>query len=425
MKRKALVFMVILIMAASGLWAAAGRQTGTGSSGPVTLEFWTWLDEENYMTEVVKTYNALHPEVNVRLTVSPDWNQKLAIALSGGATIDAFCTGTPSDTAPYVEMGQVEKLDSYISASKMDVSGISGFIDSFKSEHGAVYCLPYRKSVWVLFYNKKVFDDAGIPYPGDNLTWEEYTELGKRLTKGSGDSKVYGILNFQPTSHWWRIPANTTSANNPVLAKDLAEYKKAAKLAWDYSYTYGIQPDYADRVGTAAGDYAGIFMQGNYGMMMNGDWAVNMLNTGIEKGANLDYDVAAIPHWAGKEAYSTGIPTVTSIPTASKHKDEIFKFISYLASNDGAKIISRFGMLPAWSSKDIQDIYLQGLAHPKHGEVFFTQKVYSQSPASSQYNRAQAIVAEEVSLYLLRERDLDATFTTIEQRIKDEVLNTR
>jgi multiple sugar transport system substrate-binding protein len=370
---------------------------------------------------VVETYNKLHPEINVKLTVSADWDQKKAIALSGGATVDVMCMGNPGDAAIYSELGQLVDLNPYIKAANTDVSGISGFLDSFNSEVGAVYGLPYRKSVWTLYYNKKVFDDAKIPYPSDNLTWEEYTELAQKLTKGTGDNKTYGLLNFQPTSAWWRAAANTTGANNPVVAKDLAEYKKAAKLAWDWSYTLGIQPSYADRVGTAGGDYAGSFMNGKYGMLVTGDWLVNMLNTAIEKGTVFDYDVAAIPHWTGKEAYTTGTPTMASIPVGSKLKDESFKFIAYLSSNEGAKILAKYGMMPAWSSQEVQDIFLKELPSPKHGSVFFTQKVYSQAPFSTQYSKGQSIVNEEMSLYLLQEQDLDKTYSIIEQRIKDEV----
>jgi multiple sugar transport system substrate-binding protein len=425
MKVKVMVLMMILVMA-SALWAGGGSQSGA-SAGKTTLEFYSWLDEENYLTEVVNTYNALHPEVNVRLTVSPttDYAQKIAITLSGGAVVDAICMNNPSQAATYSELGQLVDLNPYIKAANLDVSGISGFIDSFNNEVGAVYGLPYRKSVWVLFYNKKIFDDAGIPYPGDNLTWEQYSELAQRLTRGSGENKIFGVLNFGPTSAWWRAPANTTGANNPVVPGDLAEYKKAAQYTWDLSYKYQVQPLYADRVGTAAEDYAGIFMQGKHAMMVNGDWAVNMINTGISRGININYDVAAIPHWAGKEPYSTGTPSLGSVNVASKFKDEAFKFVSFLASNEGAKIISKYGMMPAWSSQEVMDIYLKELPNPKHGEVFFSQKVYSQAPFSTQYSRGQAIVNEEMSLFLLNEQEIDKTFSIIEQRIKDEVLNQR
>src|SRR5699024_2050658 len=56
---------------------------------------------------------------------------------------------------------------------------------------GAFYALPYRASSYALFYNKKIFDEKGVPYP-DNLTWDEYADLALQLTSGEGADKFYG-----------------------------------------------------------------------------------------------------------------------------------------------------------------------------------------------------------------------------------------
>ena len=109
----------------------------------------------------------------------------------------------------------VYELDDLIAANNTDITGAQATIDATKID-GKIYSLPYKTSSWFVVYNKDVFDAAGEPYPDGDWTWEEYAEVAARLTSGEGADKVYGSLNFQPTSMWWRVPANTKGAINPL-----------------------------------------------------------------------------------------------------------------------------------------------------------------------------------------------------------------
>jgi multiple sugar transport system substrate-binding protein len=375
------------------------------------------------MTKLVEVWNKANPDIQVHANFpanSTEYIQKITVALSGGAEVDVFCLTNPGDAGEIIKIGLVYELDDLMKKWSYDESGVSGLLDSTRAELGNVYCLPYRKGVWTLFYNKKLFDEAGIPYPS-NYTWEQYTEVGRQLTKGSGENKVYGILNYQPTSGWWRIAANVKGANNPAVPEELAEFKKAAKLVWDWSYTDGSQPPYSERTGTAGGDYAGSFSQGKYGMTVCGDWLIQMLNSNNEQGANLDYDIAACPYWAGTEPYSAGVPTLSFIPKNSKHPDEAFKFIAWLSGIEGAKLLAAEGLIPAYSSPEITAIFEKQLTSPKNISALFTQQVYSQAPFDPKYAGAMRIVNQEMSLYFLKEQDLEKTYSTIASRIQDEV----
>jgi multiple sugar transport system substrate-binding protein len=429
MKKTGLVLLILTLGALVNVYAGGKKDVPAGSTGsegskPVTIEFWSWLDEEPYLRKVIEAYKSVAPNVTVNPTFSADIFQKYVVAMSGGATMDVFCYSTVAGMATYVSAGQTEDLSPYITKYNIDTGGIASLLDAFKKESGTINFLPYRKSVWVLFYNKKIFDEAGIPYPDPvkPITWEEYTELGKRLTKGSGENKIWGILNFAPNSNWFRIPANTAGANNPMKPADLEQFKKAAKLSWDFSYTYNIQPPYSERTGTAGGDYIGAFLQGKYAMFINGDWVLNLISNAVrDNKGSISYDMAPLPYWAGSEPTSTGVPCVAAINVNSKVKDEAFKFASFLAGEDGAKVLAGESILPAWSSPSVQDIFLKSATSVENGEAFFNQKVNSQSPLDAKYDSAMRITVEEVSLYLLEEQDLNKTFDTIARRIKEEV----
>ena len=65
--------------------------------------------------------------------------------------------------------------------------------------NGKTYSLPYRNDWYVLYYNKDLFDAAGVEYPSNDMTWEEYYDLAAKMTSGEGSSKVYGSHN-----HTWQ-----------------------------------------------------------------------------------------------------------------------------------------------------------------------------------------------------------------------------
>ena len=78
------------------------------------------------------------------------------------------------------------------------------------------YVLPYRSSSYAIFYNKDIFDKAGEPYPID-ITWEEYAQIAKRLTSGSGENKIWG--GYIPD--WLRAPIMTLQRGSNLLDDDL------------------------------------------------------------------------------------------------------------------------------------------------------------------------------------------------------------
>ena len=397
-----------------------------GSTGEntekVTLEFYAWLDEEGIFTKLKEAYIADHPnvEINMQFVPSNDYETKLVTAFSGGADIDCFAVASPPTLAAYQAKGQVYALDEMIEANNTDLSGFQQTIDDTKID-GKIYSLPYKTSAWVVYYNKDIFDAAGVPYPEGDWTWDEYYETAAKLTSGEGADKIYGSLNYQPTSMWWRVPANGKGSINPLVEEQLDDWLAAAEFNKKLSDD-GYQPPYADRAGEAGADYTGAFLQGKYGMMYNGDWVIEMLNSAIADGETLNYDIAPLPHYEGEEPMTTGAPGLLMISENSDNKEESFDFISYCTGVEGAELLVQNDYFPAWSSDEIIEAYTSNKESPEHIEFIVNQKIGSQVPCDENYNTAQNIVKEEVSLYLLGEQELDATKQMILDRFANEIV---
>ncbi len=438
MKRKRTGKMAALALSgimAMTMLAGCGNSTGTESSdavqdtgkesesaGQVSLNFYAWLDEEGIFTKLAEAYEQKNPDVKINLNfvASTDYETKLITAFSGGAEIDCFAVSSPPSLAAYVAKNQVYALDDLIKEKNTDLSGSQETIDATKID-GKIYSLPYKTSSWFVVYNKDVFDAANVEYPDGDWTWEEYAEIAGKLTSGEGADKIYGSLNFQPTSMWWRVPANVKGAINPLDEAQLDAWLDAAEYCKKLSDD-GYQPPYADRAGEAGADYVGAFLTGKYGMLYNGDWVIEMLNTAIENGETCNYDIAPIPHWEGDEPMTVGAPATLQVAQNSQNPEAAYDFISFCCGPEGSRILLDNDYFPAWTSDEIVEGYCKGKTAPEHIEYVVNQTITSQVPCDPVYNTASNVVKEEVSLLLLGEQDRETARKNILERFENEVV---
>lgn len=407
----------------------AGTSSGTENNSSddgeaVTINFYAWADEEGIFTKLADAYMAEHKNVtiNLQFTPSDDYNTKLMTAFGGGGEIDCFAVSSPPSLAQFQSKGSVMALDDLIAKYGTDTGGYSGTLESIAID-GATYALPYKTSSWVVYYNKDLFDAAGVAYPTGDWTWEEYYEIAGQLTSGEGADKIFGSLNFQPTSMWWRVPANSKGSTNPLNEDELHDWMEAAEFCKSLSDA-GYQPLYEDMASEAGADYTGNFLQGKYAMFYTGDWEVEMLNTAIANGdGNVNYDIAPLPHWEGEEPATPGAPGLLMVANNAKNPDVAFDFISFCAGAEGADILLENDYFPAWQSDETIETYTVGKTAPEHIEFIVNQNIISQVPCDEYYNSAQSVIKEEVSLYLLGEQDIETTEDNIKARIQDEVLN--
>ena len=150
----------------------------------VTLEYYSWGDEEAYMTTIVDAFNASQDKINVHLNYiygDHAYEDKIVMMLAGGADFDLFGAQNMKDYISRRNNGYLADLTDAIKDSGIDLSMYGAGFTEVADEEGRYYGLPYRYSAHALFYNKKIFDEAGLPYP-NQMTWEEYCDLAKQLT---------------------------------------------------------------------------------------------------------------------------------------------------------------------------------------------------------------------------------------------------
>ena len=160
-----------------------------------TLKWALWdIHSTTYYKPLIEAYEAAHPNVKIEMLDlgSNDYMTVLSTQLTGGDdTIDVV---TIKDIPGYnnlVKAGQLLALNDYAAKSKIDTSVYGGTVEQI-SVDGKYYGLPFRSDFWLIYYNKALFDKAGVAYPTNDMTFEQYDALARKLTSGAGADKVYG-----------------------------------------------------------------------------------------------------------------------------------------------------------------------------------------------------------------------------------------
>ncbi len=186
--------------------AAAGGETTAApvqaAEGDTVLKWAVWdISSTVYYQPLIDAFEAANPGVKIEMVDlgSADYQTVLATELTGSGS--DFDIATIKDVPGYttlVNKGVLEPLDDRIANDGVDLSQYGGITDQVTVD-GKLYELPFRSDFWVLFYNKDVFDNAGVSYPTNDMTFDQYDALARSVTNTTPGEEVYGAHY-----HTWR-----------------------------------------------------------------------------------------------------------------------------------------------------------------------------------------------------------------------------
>ncbi len=383
----------------------------------ITLEAFVWEDEETNIRILAEEWSARNPEVIIHLNSFPstEYSQQMMAIRKETKTGDCVFFPHLSEAAVWIEKGIVQTLEPYIQTEEMN------FTEWYQEEEKAYdsYILPYRVSRWAVFYNTAMFEERGIPFPQNDWTWEDYANIAVRLTNRIGTDRTYGSMSYEPTSIWWRVPARTRGANDPLKEADLEMFRESLEWCYRLTYELGAQLPYTEQTGNHGRLSEDSFLDGEVGMFFSGDWSVATLNDRIrEKELDFVYDIAPLPGWEEEERYCISDAAVVAMTATTAYPEETADFIRFVCSEEGALILAKRGIIPAWDSEDVRDTLLNLTESPMHMENFFAEGELSSIPATVTYTEAMEIVRDEAAAYLLREQSIDQCFENIQKELK-------
>ena len=335
----------------------------------ITLEFWGVFDDRTDFDKVIRDFQTQNPNVSVvyRQFSFEDYEKEIINALAGGGGPDVWLvqnTWLPKhkdklaplpESIPDMEQPPMTFKDFQSQFVEVAVDDLT--VD------GKIYAMPLYVDTLALYYNRDLFNTAGITLPPEN--WEEFNNVVERLTKldSSGNIIQAGaaigtsgninrstdiLMALMSQSGVRMTDVNNTSAvfsrsvdNTPVGESSLRYYTDFANPAiktytWNNSQHYSIDA----------------FVEGRVAMMFNYSHQADILN---QKATRLNYAVAPMPQINETDIKTYANYWAAAVSNKSSVPDEAWKFVSYLAGREGASSYLAQTMRPS-ARRDIIDL---------------------------------------------------------------------
>lgn len=330
------------VLALSACSSQAGGESSSG--GDVTLSYAIWDENQKpAMEDIAAAFERENPNVTIDIQVTPykEYFTKLQTAATGGSAADVFWMNGPNFPL-YASNGQLAPLDD----AGVDAADYpQGLIDLYTFD-GKLYGAPKDFDTVALWYNKELFDAAGVDYPTAGWTWDDFTAAAAALTDpATGQFGVaasqYGQENFYNS---------IAQAGGEVISADGTEsgYGSPEALAgielWTDLIEAGSSPTAQQMTDTNPEDF---FLSGKVAMFQNGSWAA------IAYGDNADIadtvNVAPLPE--GPEGNQSVIHGVGNVANAkSPHLAEAQAFAAFASGEEAAQIQAESGtVIPAFN----------------------------------------------------------------------------
>jgi multiple sugar transport system substrate-binding protein len=393
---------------------------GVSAQDQVHLRMLAWdVATTPYWQAVIDAYEAQNPNVTVELVdiASGEYQNVVSVMLSGGDDADIITVKDIPGYSAMLTRGQIIPLNDYIEAAEIDLSMYSGAAEELTYE-GAIYALPFRSDIWILYYNKAIFDAAGVEYPTNDMTWDEFDAVARQLTSGSGADKVYGA-HF----HVWRSTVQLPTVQdgeNTVISDDYSfmapMYNMVTGMQRD-----GIIMDYGElRAGSI--HYSGVFKNGQVAMLPMGSWFIGTLIAAQNAGEfDFDWGIATYPHPEGVEPGTTaGTLTSLAINTNSQNKDAAWDFIQFYTGVEGAQVLAAMGNLPAIRTPEVLATFAAVEGVPEEAsEALQTTVVRLELPMDPRVGSFEQILNEEHELIMTNSVSVEDGIAEINRRVAE------
>ena len=346
--------------------APGGNQPSQGGQKDVKLKWAIWDKESTtYWQALADAYHDANPNVTIEMVDlgSTDYMTVLSIELSAeGSDFDVVTVKDVPGYATLVQKKAIKPQDSYISADGVDLSKYAGATDQI-TVNGSLYELPFRNDFWVMFYNKDLFDQKKVDYPTNDMTFEEYDALARKMTDTTFGSQVYGAHY-----HTWRSAVQLFSVldgKHSILDGKYDFMKPYYELVLGQEKD-GVCRKYTDLKAEGL-HYSAAFSGGDVAMMNMGSWFISTMISNLQSG---EYDkdlcgnwgIVKYPHAEGVEAGSTlGTITGIAVTSVTDEPDEAWKFVKWVSGEEGAAVMAQTGNFPAIMTDEARNI-ITGLA---------------------------------------------------------------
>jgi multiple sugar transport system substrate-binding protein len=325
---KILVLIVIGLVVLVGCGGSGGEKPRAGNKKTkISLFTWTRPEELKQNQQLVDEFMQNHPDIEVELQNEPSQGamDKLQTRISARNAPDVMSIHG-AYFIPLADKGALLDLGPYVTEKDFELNDFYPQLVDLCKWNGKLYSLPRYTSIYVLFYNKDLFDAAKLKYPDETWTWDTYLAAAQKMTHPvAGGKQQFGcLIQFWGARLYpwlWQNGGDLLDKNRKKCTIDSPACRQALQFLVDLRYKYKVTP--ATSASNTPQDLA-MFTSGQVGMMMTGAWDIQNMNAAPK----LRWDIAPLPK-KKERASLLGMENYAISATTEHPKEawELFKFL--------------------------------------------------------------------------------------------------
>ena len=377
---------VMAAVAVAGM-LAGGMTVMADDTNEVTIWLGSWWEGEvDWMTE---QFAADNPGYSLKIELQPiaNYQDNATSAILGGSGPDVLALDTlflPS----MIDQGLLMPLDDFAAENGLTEDLFTPVLYETGNKENGLFALPYRFTCSALYYNKTMFDEAGVEYPGDSMTIPEFLDLTAALTK---DGKYgYGIAaskndfanvmtSFVP--FLWGEGGDFLTEDMSACALNTPEAIKGIE-DWVGMYYDGVVPEGCINYAITA-DLFPLAMSGEIAMIPMGDSNIVKIDEYAAEN-NFEWDVTLHPGFARAAGWSV------SIPVSCENVDGAQTFIKWFLQPE--VISNNNTVLPAVLAAQDMGKWADPLYNIYKDQAEFSKN----APQTPYWTQIQLVVVEEL-----------------------------
>lgn len=314
-------------------WLIAALTASGGAAAKVKLVFATWgsSEERQMWADVAAGFMQQRPDVDVEMIhVDGDFNAKLQALYAGGIAPDVIIFQDEPFPA-FASKGFFLDITPFLQKDRYDLSDFhQGSVELFRYK-GKYYGLPWDVATVHLYVNLDLLARYGIEVPNLDWTWDTLRTAAKKLTVTDSQGKIsqYG---FRFSSWWvyylpWIYGAGGNVLNEPERTRSIVNSPEAITGIRFYTDLLA-----KDRVATTSG---GGFASGTIAFQYDN----SNVRISYKDLKGFAWDLAPMPKGPVRRA-TRMTPDGVVISAATKHPQESFEFLKYIAGPEGQRFIA-------------------------------------------------------------------------------------
>jgi len=361
------------------------------------------IQENRIFIDLIREFREKFPDIQVDL-------QRFPFAEYAKSILDAIPKGTGPDVVlmdsvhynEFIFNDILEPLNPYFMGEEMDIKSFyPQVVDRFFLE-GYLYAVPRDVApICMVYYNKRAFDEAKLPYPKDDWNWDQFVATAKKLMKTDSAGRVtrWGFVEGWAMLEAWiydaagsfvddiKNPTRWTVADDPNSLTGLL-------FRWDLINKYKVMPPPSVWSGNNDSDGAEMFAEGRAAMILFGLWKTPRFREIRE----FQWDAALLPRNPSGYLNFTLTGSAYGIPKSSRNKSTAWKFVKYVAGEEGTLKLAADGLAqPALEKIAHSEVFLDGKDPQNKKLLLDAMKHGCYAPLCLNWDEVKSIIEQELT----------------------------